>query len=439
MRPIGIPDEWLDTRALKIALVLCALLATAVRLFLLIVYAHPTNPYLWEFGVVARNLATTGTYALFAPSVPSAYMPPGYPVLIYLFYRVFGIGPVAHVALSAVVFLLELAIPFLVWRIAAHLWDRTTGLVAFLLALFWPHFLLLAGRLNSVSLYVPILIAACGVLFLPRLSLPAKAAICGITLGLYATMRWEAAVYLVPFGYWFLRQSATPARRRLLALALLAATFAVPIVPWLVRNYYVYDRFVLSTQGWRNVVRGHHANATGTARDPWPAGAQAFDEGESAGGTPLPGVELPTNEKHALPMDEIAVDSIHRREALSYIASHPRHEVILALRKFFYFNVADFTHPVDRLWPIWLPSFAALVIGLVFWLRTGTRNLDQQLLWAIYGLQMIIAMAFHVVPRYRMTVVFVPVLFLAAWIASRALPALVTLRDKRAAGTSSQP
>ncbi len=81
--------------------------------------------------------------------------------------------------------------------------------------------------------------------------------------------------------------------------------------------------------------------------------------------------------------------------------------------------MADFTHPVQRRWVVWLPSLLALVLGFAWWLRRGALDPRQQTLWLVFAVNAALAMIFFVLPRYRMAVEFVPVLFLASWLASR--------------------
>ena len=419
-------EEWFDSSAHRTIVWLTAIAGIAIRLYLMVAYAKPTDPYLWEFGIVARNLFEHGTFAFFEPTIPSAYMPPRYPFLIYLLYLAFGITPTAHVVLAAVLFAACMSIPFMVRAIAGKLWGRTAGFVAFVLSMFWPHLLIMSGRLNNIPLYTALLVAVCAVLIAADWRLPVRAVVAGLLLGLYATMRWEGGVYAIPVGLWLLRQAGVSIRQRTIAIIVFGAAFTVPMAPWLVRNYVVYDRIVLSSQGWLNILRGHWDGATGTARPPWPAAIKEdLTQGGAAATGMFPGTELLWSKQYTTKYDEFEVNTVFRRHALDFITNNPGREVLLAAKKLFYFNVADFTHPVDRLWPIWLPSLTALLIGLVFWLRSGLRDPSQQLLWTLYLFQLGLAMAFHVVPRYRMIVVFIPILFLSTWVSQWLMPRLL--------------
>ena len=86
---------WTRTHAWRIFL-----LASVLRLAAVFVFGETTNPQLWEFGGVARSVASGLGYTV--PSVvgvgpagvsrmvPTAYMPPGYAMFLATFIALFG-------------------------------------------------------------------------------------------------------------------------------------------------------------------------------------------------------------------------------------------------------------------------------------------------------------------------------------------------------------
>jgi hypothetical protein len=413
-RLLGAPDLSARSRSL---ILLAAIFACALRAVLLARFANPSSPELWEFGTIARNLVETGVYSFHVPGVPSAYMPPGYPLLIAGLYATLGIGPAAHYALGALLLAFECLVPLLVGLLALRLWGAAAGRTAFVLSLYWPQFLLLSGRYHSLPISLALLLLALGALWSERWSLARRAAVCGLLLGLYGLFRMELAAILAPFLYGLWREGAAlpggpvPRARRLGAALLCVACCAAVVSPWIVRNRVVFGRFVLGTSGGYNLLRGHNENATG-------------------GGRNLPGdeerdiLEIPPRIKALEPDfrgsgDELVADALYRREALAYIRANPGREASLAAIKGFFFLVADFTHPIQRRWVVWLPSLLALVLGFAWWLRRGALDPRQQTLWLVFAVNAALAMIFFVLPRYRMAVEFVPVLFLASWLASR--------------------
>ena len=399
---------------------MAVVVAIALRIVLRLRFNDLHSPELWEFSEIARNLIESRTYTYRSNGVPSAFMPPAYPLLIALFYKVFGVGWLAHAVLSMTLLLFEIAIPFLTGYLAFLIWGRTAGTISFLLSLFWPQFLLMSGRLSSIQISTALLIGACVFAVDQDRPLRTRAVLSGVTLGAYGLFRFEALAFLVPFGFLLLRverwgSSGSPAghiRRAITTLLLFAVAFFATLSPWLVRNYVVFDRVVLSTSGGYNLRRGHHPAATGTAREANSAHGSITET--SSGGTPVPGAAEMARVVEQSPEDVLAVDRFFRDEALQFALQNPMMEVRLAAKKFFYFLVADFTHPVSRLVPVWAASFLAFVCGLVSWVKRGSRDPRQQFLWLAFATQACVAVVFFVLPRYRMGVDFVPVVFFAA-------------------------
>jgi hypothetical protein len=393
---------------------LSVLAGVALRVALMARFASPLNPELWEFGKIATNLVRTGVYAFHTPGVPSAYMPPGYPLLIAALYATLGIGKLAHLALAVLLLAFEVAIPFLIAHLARLIWGARAGRIALLLALFWPQFLLLSGRLHSLPISMATLLLALVVLWGRPLSL-GRAALCGLLIGIYGLFRMELAA-LAPVLLYAVLALVEPLRatigRRVAALCVLGAVAALVVSPWLIRNFLVFDRVLVGTSGGYNLLRGHNEQATGAGR--------GIYSGSSEDSTQ----EIPERVRLSAPdftslEDELVFDAFCRKEALGFARSHPRREIELIFRKAFYFLIADFTHPVQRLWPVWVPSLAALLVGIAFWLKSGRGDARQNTLWMFFAINLALALVFFVLPRYRIAVEFVPLLFLAAWIDSR--------------------
>ncbi len=413
-----------ESRWFRVAACAAFALAAVARIGLRIHFTDFRSPELWEFGEIARNLVQTGTFTYRSNGVPSAFMPPAYPLYIALLYQVFGVGQIAHVILAGTLIVFELVLPFLVGYLAAGIWDRKTGFVAFLLALFWPQFLVMGGRLTNIPIYTSLLLLACVLALAGSIPLRRRAFLSGLALGVFGLFRFEACAFLVPFGFVLVRHNGGAGSRRagtgwlhrLGILSVFLGAFLTPLLPWLVRNYAVFEEVVLSTSGGYNLRRGHHTHATGTARE-YDAAENPLTE-SIAGGTPVPGADTMARVVERTAGDVLTVDRFFRDEALRFIAANPAKEAILVVRKLFYFLVADFTHPVSRVFPIWGASFLALGVGLVHWLRSGIHDPRQQFLWLVFATQACLAVVFFVVPRYRMGVEFVPLAFFAAGLAS---------------------
>src|SRR4030095_7672095 len=250
-----------------------------------------------------------------------------------------------------------------------------------LLALFWPPFLLLSGRLHSLPISMATLLLALVVLWGGPLSL-GRAALCGLLIGIYGLFRMELAA-LAPVLLYAVLALVEPLRatigRRVAALCVLGAVAALVVSPWLIRNFLVFDRVLVGTSGGYNLLRGHNEQATGAGR--------GIYSGSSEDSTQ----EIPERVRLSAPdftslEDELVFAAFCRKEALGFARSHPRREIELIFRKAFYFLIADFTHPVQRLWPVWVPSLAALLVGIAFWLKSGRGDARQNTLWRVFAI-----------------------------------------------------
>ncbi len=413
--------QWLSDGLVRHAYVALVVLGLGVRAILRATQIDMAAPELWEFDDIAENLLETGVYSFRTPGVPTAYMPPAFPLLITGLYALLGVGAAAHTALAAILWLGDVVHCALVGWLAARLFGARAGLLAWSVALWWPNFVMWSGRLHDISIYTPLFVLAFGLLFVDRWSATRRAVAAGLVMGIFGLFRFEAAGFLIPFVLYL--AFATPETRfswaerthgwgrRVVVVGLLVATFALPLLPWLVRTNAVWGRPMLSSVSGYALLRGHHEGATGSGRDPWPSNR----------GTPVPSSPEIDALRFEDPQDELTRDAWYRDYAVNYILENPLHELQLLGAKLLYFLVTDFTHPYARMPFVWIPSLIALLAGLAFFVRQGVRVPEQQVLWLVFLLQIGVVVLLFVLPRYRQMVDFVPVVFLAGWGAQLAM------------------
>jgi 4-amino-4-deoxy-L-arabinose transferase-like glycosyltransferase len=147
----------------------------------------------------------------------------------------------------------------------------------------------------------------------------------GLLFGLTAMFRPE---YLF-VGFAFVLLAALRASRGrewragLVAALVLLVAFALPIVPWTVRNAIVLDAFVpVSTNSSQTFWAGHNPTANGGA---------TYARGEIYA------------ELQNLPKDRFEIEQAQllRREALDYMVGHPLRELSLIPRKLLYLSLGD--------------------------------------------------------------------------------------------------
>jgi len=235
-------------------------------------------------------------------------------------------------------------------------------------------------------------------------------------MGLLWNNRFETPLFMLPFAYYifFFDKDRVTGQlpsfaTRVFAIGSLAAILVLCISPWVIRNAGIYGKPLLSTEGGYHFRRGHHEGATGTGRDPWPA-----NQGTEMTIPPAGAINAHKDSSEFERLRAIW----HREQALAWIKANPERELQLIGLKLYYFLVTDFTHPYARSWIIWPASLVALILGFFYWVRTGVRDPRQQILWMLFGIQLMLCIAFIVLPRFRVAVEWVPMLFFAAWLAN---------------------
>ncbi len=245
----------------------------------------------------AIDLAAGDGYVHPQTGEPTAFLPPGYSMLLAPFYALFG--PSTHVA-GVVNGLLAGAAIGGVYVLARQRFGGHAALIAaWILALF-PSQVLYASAVHSDYLFaalVPWVLAAGLAVDLLRRSAWWPPVVAGVLLGM-ATLTAATALLLLPalvIGWAFLLP-----RREVLRRASLVSLAAVAVLaPWTARNYLQLDAFVpISTNGGPNLWIGNNQHA-GHGWMPW---------GDS---------------RWTYPEDEVATDRSLRDDALRYMAENP--------------------------------------------------------------------------------------------------------------------
>jgi hypothetical protein len=191
------------------------------------------------------------------------------PFFLAASYKLFGQHYIVPRILQCVIGALTVAVLF---SLARHLYQTRVALLAgFALALY-PSLVYTSGVFYVDSLFTFLIALTVYLLFLSRRYDGRRSFIflilSGITLGVAVLCR---AIFLsfVPFALFFVVFTFSGRiRRRLLCGAVLAVVTAVTILPWTVRNYNLYDQFLLvSTGSGLFLWRGNNELARGNSDD----------------------------------------------------------------------------------------------------------------------------------------------------------------------------
>ncbi len=238
---------------------LAAIVLVGVLLRLLWVWIFPAVPA--SDGATYLQLATRLSMGQpYEMAGTLAYWPPGYPLLLAPFIWAFGSGREMIIGVNLGLFLATLLVVF---GIGQALAGEAVGRVATLIVALWPTHVAMTGLPEKE--YVVILIVTSVILLLyrrPKIphwwALPA-----GMILGFGALI--QPSLLLLPLAV--ILADLLQGRRFVTMTArvlMLILGMAVVVSPWTIRNYHVFDEFVLiSTNGGSVLYRANNPLATG--------------------------------------------------------------------------------------------------------------------------------------------------------------------------------
>ena len=374
--------------------------AAFLRLAAILVIHNWHNPEMWEFGIIARNLASGKGFwlkTLADVPVPSAFMPPAYEYFLAGMFGIFGDRAFTYILIQILQAASCVLLVFLVYRTAQLLFGESVALVSAWLAALYPPFIYMCTEMHPISFYIVMSLAVIFYLhrFLETGGGPGDLVQAGILLGILLMFRAEALALIFLFSGIVLLRSNKGRKLRNAAVF-----FILPVMclaPWTIRNYRLFDCWVpITTSGGLNLWYGHNPDATGSQRHAWPDGTV---------------VQPPAALRELIlqiPADvhyEIALDQLYRRQALAFLSTHPLREVQLLGNKFVYFWVFDFNHPKARNPLYWAPSFGLVLLWAYAGLRHRGSALREHLLFTVsIFFTMAVCLALFVLPRYRMVV-----------------------------------
>lgn len=184
---------------------------------------------------------------------PSAFRPPGYPVLVA---AAMWVSPEHYISLiRAIQFVLGLLAVWICSRVALKLFGNQAARASLLIGLLLPTMIFSTAQILTEC--VATLLTALFLWFLVEQDAVAgagSAAALGIIGGIESLFRFNASA--VPVLAVFLVVMNPQKKRAVLRASFILLIPILILMPWLVRNKIVFGRFLLSTQVGANLVQG---------------------------------------------------------------------------------------------------------------------------------------------------------------------------------------
>ncbi len=375
------------------------LVALIIRLIFVLLFGDVSNPLLWEYGLIAKNIVNGLGFSMNYPMhqvaysliLPSAYMPPAYVYILSIFIFVLGDRSITYLLLLFLNCISGAFSAVLIYKISLKYFQFNVAVTAGYLTAFYPPFIYACIDFGPTTIYM-MLLGAMWFFGSPTADKFQGRQIffCGLAGVSLSLMRPEGIIIAISFCLWLLF------KHKYSKAFLFIIILIVGISPWIIRNYAVFGTFVpISTSFGLNFWRGHNLNATGTGRDLYGEGIWSSEH---------------VNRKiNGIPFDnryEINKSKIYFKEAISFITEHPEKEILLLIKKIFYFWTIDFTHPLARSFLYilsWLVIFSAFAFGLF---QAFKHNYDISLFIFYYIICTILISLFFVLPRYQISLTY---------------------------------
>ncbi len=311
------------------------------------------NPEIFEYDLCAKNLLEgNGFYYEHLNTRYYAGIAPGFPILCFFIYKIFGYNPLWIIYLQIFVASL-LAIP--IWFIASKVFNKqTAALAAILVALFPPLIIYSTRKVHNMSLYSFLFsILLLSFFSLRERSTLKRALLAGFICGLAILFRITAITFVLFALFWYYFFTKEPSGHKLrISLAVLLVSGSL-LLPWGIRNYLIFGRPVIfQTNNWECLWFGNMPGSGGNLYSE--DGRTMFELGKK---------DLPPN---FFEENELKQGMILKNLTLGYLQKDPWSfckRVVIKFFKFWYISPEQ-----GRLYPYYWKLSYSIYYSIIFFL-----------------------------------------------------------------------
>jgi 4-amino-4-deoxy-L-arabinose transferase-like glycosyltransferase len=238
-------------------------------------FAGKNDTEFWEYGPLAENIIAGKGYSLFhivegtpqiefdrnAATYPSAYMMPGYPMILALLFLLFGKTATAVFLFQSLVAALTAV---LIFKLTLLIADRMTALVAAAIYIFLPEMIYTTVSVGPTALYHLFLLLVIYLLVKNEKNLSKS------TVSVVPGLLFLALIYLRPaiLTFVLILFAYLLFKRRYKQVIIVSLIIISGLTPWIIRNYIVFDKIIpLTTSAGLNAYRGHNPYYPGFWQD----------------------------------------------------------------------------------------------------------------------------------------------------------------------------
>lgn len=389
----------INNRKLAITILICGFIAQVICIFII-----GDNEFIPEWSIYLDSLIRTGSYSYNWTEwntgwLPSAYMPPLYPIFLWIVTSIFqpnanSINDISILTIKIIELLqvgLLIVSSYLIYRITKIITaNKTTSIWAATLLIIFPLSIIMSSQISALNLYLLLIITLlylCIRIGFQKSDNKSNNIKIIFTISIITSLlllsRIEILLY-IPIIF-ILLLIKTNFKKGILFLIMVLLTLGIIVV----RNYHVFDKsYLLSTSGGYNIWRGHNETA-----GPDGIGYISDDLYKKLDGIPT------TN------LFEIEQNKVYLNEAITYIKNNPTKLITSSFNKiitlwFYNRNPGDISYNYVLSFWYWFPWLFYLllsIIGIIIIKGKGIKYLGVLLIGVT-----ITSAIFFVLPRYRL-------------------------------------
>jgi hypothetical protein len=317
-----------NKKRLLLFIFVAALLVRLATMVVLETYRFKTEQsFGFGYGLTAKHVVLGEGFSMMQDESgvprPSAISPPGYVYLLALIFSIFGIYSVQSAIVIEIIQSLTAALTCLAFYHVGKRFNETVGLLAALAVAFYPPSILFSVmRISPIILVVLLLALIIHYLFKIQEHWRYRdAVVCGVLMAVNALMEPVVIGFYIASCIWLLLWSSGSRLAAVKCSVTMGLVTIVCILPWTIRNYVVFNDFVLikSSMG-KNLLEGNRPSGDGIIF------TYEYDDVFSA-------KEL----KELKGLNEVERNNVMQRRAVEFIKADPGRFVRLTLRRIYYY------------------------------------------------------------------------------------------------------
>ncbi len=376
--------KWTENKVILIVIVLAVLL----RIFASIYTNNLYEQNYFEYGSLAENMVNGKGYSLFhfegdtlthiysqhATPYPSAYMPIAYPILISPAF-IFTNPILTNSYILFVNLIFDILSIILLFQLTKMIFNKNTAFIAIIIFAILPEFIFsstITGISSAYHFFILLILYRIKLLQLNQSM--RNLFFLSISFGFFLYFRSEPLIFLVFVILYLWKLKKTQHLLILIFIPLLM------IIPFQLRNYYVFNKFVpLTTSAGLNLYRGNNSEKIGSWGD-----EDIFKYRQSL-----------KNEKNF----ELKLNDYYMQKSINYIINNKTEVFLNSFRKIYQlwiFNTDD-----ERVFNIFylIPWVILLIIFFYSFNFLKIEQIDVILIFLVYST--LNAMIFFALPRYQ--------------------------------------